>query len=222
MSDWLPRLPTEGPPLPKFLDIYWPWYTPPGAGFSVSNLVISPAEVNPGQTVTITCTVTNTGAEAGTYTVKMEGDFIAQQTVTLAPEESKTVSFEVTPTVAKTYNVSVDGLSGSFRVIAPPIDQFYLPPTFTKAKITEQWQMPPYYYVMQFECPITNKGGSTGTHTITVSNNHPGDLPPWTFQVTLAPGQTYLWTYSQFAIWPMTFYLAGDWVRDNHSEGAAT
>jgi len=39
---------------------------------------------------------------------------MAQQSKTLQPGESKTVSFEVTPTVAKTYQVSVDGLGGSF------------------------------------------------------------------------------------------------------------
>ena len=44
---------------------------------------------------------------------------MTQQSVTLNPGESKIVSFEVVPTVAKTYNVSVDGLSGSFRAITP-------------------------------------------------------------------------------------------------------
>ena len=40
---------------------------------------------------------------------------MAQQTVALAPGESKTVSFEVTPPVAKSYSVSVNGLTGSFK-----------------------------------------------------------------------------------------------------------
>lgn len=44
---------------------------------------------------------------------------MAEQTVTLQPGESKTMSFEVTPSVAKAYQVSLDGLSGSFRAIAP-------------------------------------------------------------------------------------------------------
>lgn len=121
VEEWMPQEPWQGPPLPEFLNIYWPWYKPPGADFKVSNLVISPTEVNPGQVVTISCTVTNIGSQAGSYTVKMGGDFVAEQSVTLQPGESKTISFEVTPAAAKTYSVSVDGLSGSFVATTVPV-----------------------------------------------------------------------------------------------------
>lgn len=121
LEDWLPQEPNQGPPLPEFLNIFWPWYKVPGAEFRVTDLVISPTEVNPGQVVTITCTVTNIGSEAGSYTVEMGGDFVGEQTVYLEPGESKTVSFDVTPTVAKTYSVSVDGLYGSFVATTVPV-----------------------------------------------------------------------------------------------------
>ncbi|GAH49199.1 unnamed protein product, partial [marine sediment metagenome] len=49
---------------------------------------------------------------------------MAEQTVELAPGESKAVSFEATPHEAKTYQVSVNGLIGSFKAIAPVIE-FY-------------------------------------------------------------------------------------------------
>ncbi len=114
LRDWLPQEPNQGPPLPEFLNIYWPWYTPPGAEFSVSNLSISPTEVNPGQLVTITCTAANIGAAAGSYTVHLGGDFMAEREVTLEPGQSEAVSFEVTPAEAKTFQVSVNGLTGSF------------------------------------------------------------------------------------------------------------
>lgn len=42
---------------------------------------------------------------------------MAEQTVELAPGESKEVSFEATPHEAKTYQVSVDGLTGTFKAI---------------------------------------------------------------------------------------------------------
>jgi hypothetical protein len=45
---------------------------------------------------------------------------MAQQSVTLNPGESKVVSFEATPSEARTYQVSVDGLTGSFTAIAAP------------------------------------------------------------------------------------------------------
>lgn len=101
-------------------------------------------------------------------------------------------------------------------------DQFYMPSSFTKAKVTGRWDMPPYYYTMEFECPIKNSGNTTGTHKVTVSNNHPEALGSWDFNVTLAPGETYLWKYTQNAIWPMTFYLDGNWVGNNHSAGTAS
>lgn len=122
---FLPALPLEYPgiygvlPLPRFL--LEEWYTPPGAEFRVNNLIISPTEVNPGQPVSISCTVTNIGSEAGTETITLGGDFMAEKTVSLEPGASTTVSFEVTPSVAKTYSVSVDGLSGSFRATTVPV-----------------------------------------------------------------------------------------------------
>ena len=119
LNDLLPQEPWQGPPFPEFLNIYWPWYVP--TEFVVSDLVISPTEVNPGQPVSISCLVTNMGNEAGSYTVKMGGDFMAEQTITLAPGESKVVSFEVTPAIAKTYSVSVDGLTGSFTATEAPV-----------------------------------------------------------------------------------------------------
>jgi len=121
LEDWLPQEPNQGPPLPEWMDIYWPWYTPPGAKFRVSNLVISPMEVNPGQIVIISSVVTNIGTELGDYIVKLGGDFVAEQIVTLEPGQSTTVSFEVVPTVAKSYSVTVDGLSGNFRATEAPV-----------------------------------------------------------------------------------------------------
>lgn len=120
-EDWWPMEPQKGPPLPEWLKIYWPWYKPPGAEFKVSDLVISPTEVNPGQPVTISCLVTNIGSDTGEYTVKMGGDFMAEQSVTLEPGESRTISFEVVPTVAKSYSVTVDGLHGSFKATTVPV-----------------------------------------------------------------------------------------------------
>ncbi|GAH05506.1 unnamed protein product, partial [marine sediment metagenome] len=83
---WMPMPPDMGPPLPRYLGIYWPWYKPPGAEFRVSNLVISPAEVQLGYSVTISCLVENIGTEAGTKTVvcKVEGEIRAEQLVELA------------------------------------------------------------------------------------------------------------------------------------------
>lgn len=46
---------------------------------------------------------------------------MAEQTVTLQPSESAPVAFETIPYEAKTYQITVDGLSGSFVALAPVI-----------------------------------------------------------------------------------------------------
>lgn len=164
LEDWRPQEPWQGPPLPEFLNIYWPWYTPPGAEFKVSDLVISPEEVNPGQVVAISCLVTNSGAEAGTYTISLGGDFMAQKSVTLQPGESKTLSFEVTPTVAKTYQVAVDGLSGSFRAVTTPVAEV------ADIRVEDLIITPSEVYVgqpVQISVTATNYGNAAGTKTIT-------------------------------------------------------
>lgn len=45
---------------------------------------------------------------------------MAEQTIELAPGESREVTFEAVPQQAKTYHVSVNGLSGSFTAIKVP------------------------------------------------------------------------------------------------------
>lgn len=47
---------------------------------------------------------------------------MAEKTVTLQPGESQVIAFEAIPSKAKFYQVSVNGLSGSFRAIAPVPD----------------------------------------------------------------------------------------------------
>ncbi len=161
LKDWLPQEPWQGPPLPEFLHIYWPWYTAPGAEFRVSNLVISPTEVNPGQVVTISALVENIGSEAGSYTVKLGGDFMAEQTVTLEPGESRAIAFEVVPDVAKTYSVSVDGLSGTFRATTVPVADIKVENLVIEPSEVQVGQ-PVTISVM-----VTNYGAVAGTKTIT-------------------------------------------------------
>ena len=68
-EDLLPMPPDMGPPLPRFLVIYWPWYEekPPGTHrltvFKVGNGTVTPgsADYQAGTTVTLTA-VPDTGA----------------------------------------------------------------------------------------------------------------------------------------------------------------
>jgi len=49
---------------------------------------------------------------------------MAEKTVTLQPGESQVVSFEATPLEARTYQVSVNGLTGSFKASEPSVVKF--------------------------------------------------------------------------------------------------
>jgi hypothetical protein len=95
--------------------------TPPTpAAFSVSNLSIQPAEVQPQEAVNITLSVANTGGTEESYSValKINGVMEAEESVTVAPASSQSVSFSVTREEIGSYSVDVNGLSGSFTVAA--------------------------------------------------------------------------------------------------------
>ncbi|GAH84743.1 unnamed protein product, partial [marine sediment metagenome] len=98
---------------------------PEPAAFSVSYLSFSRLEVEPGETVTITVLVANTGGKSGSYSVilKINGVKETDRTVTVAAGESQDVSFTLSREEADSYAVTVDGLSGSFTVVAPPEEE---------------------------------------------------------------------------------------------------
>lgn len=62
LEDWLPQEPAKGPPLPRFLQIFWPWYKekPPETFrlvvFRVGNGTVTPGsgDYEAGTTVTLT------------------------------------------------------------------------------------------------------------------------------------------------------------------------
>ena len=95
---------------------------PAPAIFSLSNLSIQPAEVQPQEAVIITVSVANTGGMEGSYTavLKIEGAKEAEKNVTVAAGDSQSVSFSVSREDAGSYSVVVDGLSGSFTIVALP------------------------------------------------------------------------------------------------------
>ncbi len=71
-----------------------------------------------GENVTITVNVTNNGGQVGTYTVelKIDGETIASQEVTLGAGQSQPVSFTLTDMESGQYEVLVSELSDDFSV----------------------------------------------------------------------------------------------------------
>jgi len=86
------------------------------AAFTISNLSISPAEVDVGESVTISVTVANTGDLSDTYEVrfKIDDTVVETEEVTLEGGDSERLVFTTAKDTAGTYTVDVNGLSGSF------------------------------------------------------------------------------------------------------------
>lgn len=131
------------------------------AQVTLRDLVISPTAVHPGEEVTISVTAINVSDETLTTTVTLGGDFMAQQTITLAPGESMVVSFTISTEVPKTYTVKVDGLTGTFICTEEPIADIRL----SNLVIT-----PSECYVgetVTISVTATNYGTAPGTKIIT-------------------------------------------------------
>ena len=88
-------------------------------GFSASALSISPQQVQPGEEVTISINVANTGGETGSYNAVLYVNEVVEdsQSVSLAAGTSKDVIFTVSKSQAGVYDVSVAGQSGQFEVV---------------------------------------------------------------------------------------------------------
>ena len=91
------------------------------AEFGVANLQISPVRVEPGATVIITVQIGNVGEEEGTHELELilDGAVEQSQGVTLGGGEVTTVQFTVQRDARRLYSVEIDGLVGSFEVVAP-------------------------------------------------------------------------------------------------------
>ena len=97
-------------------------FIPVPAAFSLSGLVLSPAEAEIGSPVTISAVVENTGGEKGTceVTLKIDGTVEETKHLTLDPGASERVSFTTSRDVAGSYSVDVNELAGSFTVKEKP------------------------------------------------------------------------------------------------------
>ena len=148
--------------------------TPKPAEFIIFNLTIIPADVEPREEVTITFTVTNIGEETGTCTVNLsvEGEPMTVL-VTLDGGESEEVEFKLSPEAEGTYQVVVDGLTGSFTVTSPPVP--LKPAEFIISGFTVSPTEVPTGEAVTVSVTITNIGEVTGTHILEIMVD--GDTP---------------------------------------------
>jgi len=102
-----------------------------------TDLIITPAEIEPGNEVTISFTITSSDNQTFTYTVTMQvGGLNFPIDVELGAYESKTVSRSITQHIPGDYNVTIDSLEGSFTVKFHDIPTPPLPPYFSDLTVT--------------------------------------------------------------------------------------
>ncbi len=90
------------------------------AEFEVSNLQVSPSEVETGEEVEISVDVKNVGEIEGDKTLELTVDGESKtKNVTLKPGESKSVTFTIARESEGTYEVNLGELSSSFEVVTP-------------------------------------------------------------------------------------------------------
>jgi len=89
--------------------------------FEVSNLNISPEEVEPGDTVIVTAEVRNVGERRGTYELELKINGIVEQSesVTLDGGENTSISFSVEKDIEGSYSVELDESTRIFEVVEP-------------------------------------------------------------------------------------------------------
>jgi|GEM_PF-2044778 len=88
------------------------------AKFTVSNLSLSPREVQPGQRLKISVDIANTGEKSGDYTVEIivDGRTRATEKLTLSAGEMRTVELTLEERIPGIHRVDVAGLSAEFMV----------------------------------------------------------------------------------------------------------
>lgn len=86
---------------------------------TISDLYVTPSRGVVGSPVNISVIVSNKRARWGTKTIVCTADGLTEsRTVTLQPGKSEKITFQLIPTEAKVYNISVDGLGTTITVTA--------------------------------------------------------------------------------------------------------
>ena len=103
------------------------------AAFEVSDLTVTPEEAEPREKFTVSMVVKNTGGRRGSYTVALKINNVeeAREEITLAANDSETVTFDVSRDISGTCEISVDDQVCQLTIIEPDEP--------SPSKITTSW-----------------------------------------------------------------------------------
>lgn len=98
------------------------------ASFSITDISVTPGEVELGKSVDVKVLVNNTGDLTGTYNVdlKIGGEVAQTMPVTVAGGDSETVIFQVVPNAAGTLTISIGEETGSIQVFKPATEAQFI------------------------------------------------------------------------------------------------
>ncbi|MBA7666249.1 hypothetical protein ES703_74328 [subsurface metagenome] len=174
-------------------------YTRPAA-FTTSTLSISPAEVDIGEEVTISVLVANTGNLTGSYevTLKIDNVVVDTEEVILAGGDNQTVTFTTSKDVAGSYSVTVDSLSDTFTVKAPPVPPVVpvvppAPAAFTTGALSISPAEVDIGEEVTISILVTNTGDVTGSYEVSLKIDY---MVVATEEVTLAGGASQTVTFT--------------------------
>jgi hypothetical protein len=135
------------------------------ASLELTNFVVTPDAVGPGETVTASIDISNQGDLPGTYQadLMLDASLIQSQTVTLDGGGSETIVFNIVPDTAGEYRLSLGGFTADFTVVAPPkVADF----TLNGLDITPESVSPGELVNVSFS--IINTGDLAGTYPVTL------------------------------------------------------
>ncbi|MCK4274278.1 MAG: hypothetical protein KAW90_05250, partial [Dehalococcoidales bacterium] len=94
------------------------------ASFEVSELTITPAEISPDESASVSATIANTGDLAGSYevTLTVNESATATEEVNLAGHASQKLSFTLEPDKVGTYTINVGGMTATLIVSEVPAE----------------------------------------------------------------------------------------------------
>jgi len=150
------------------------------AQFLISDISIVPAEVQSGETVAISATLTNIGGSEGALAIslKINGEVEEEQSITLAAGASQEVSFNVIREEPGTYSISLGGLGGSFTVTAAATPTETATPTTILPTETVTTTQPPETVTETTTSPPETVTATKQT-TITYTETSTGDGTNW-------------------------------------------
>ena len=158
----------------------------------VINVTVTPTEVKPGEAVTITAVVKNMGDAPCRYTVKLKinGVVVQTKTITLAPWETKTVTFTVVQDEPGTYEVQVGDLKDEF-IVSTPLSP--LPASFKATSLSISPTKVGVGETVTISVLVNETGGGSGNYLVILKIN---GVVMGKQEVTLTPQQSQTVTFT--------------------------